>query len=207
MKDNNNVRLSGKLIDKLVLDHEVYGEKFYRTYCGCYRTSGYRDGVPVIISEKLLVGLPVTTGIAMEIEGQIRTHNRLKDGKSISNIYIFATDLKFIEKAANTNEVSLTGHVCRKADYRETSGERVVADFLLAVNRAYGKSDYIPVIVWGRNAKFARKIEVGQRFEVEGRFQSRIYTKKLPDGTLTQKVAYELSASKLTRMEDTENEI
>ena len=200
MKDNNNIRLSGKLIDKLVFDHEIYGEKFYKTYCGCHRTSGYRDSVPIIISERLLTEFPVTTGICVEIEGQIRTHNYLKDGKSISNIYVFVTDLKMGE-TENYNEATVTGFVCRKANYRETTGGRLVADLILAVNRAYGKSDYIPIIVWGRNAKFANKIEVGEPLKVYGRFQSRGYYKKHDDGTTDTKVAYELSVSKMERVE------
>lgn len=201
MKDNNSICLSGKLIDKLVFDHEIYGEKFYRTYCGCNRTSGYRDSVPIIISERLLDEFPVTTGVLLEIEGQIRTHNYLKDGKSVSNIYVFATDLKLSEDTSFHNEAKLVGYVCRKAEYRETTGGRVVADLILAVNRAYGKSDYIPIIVWGRNAKFARNIEVGQKLEVYGRFQSRGYIKKMGNGTEVAKVAYELSVSRMEAKE------
>lgn len=201
MKDNNSICLSGKLIDKLVFDHEIYGEKFYRTYCGCNRTSGYRDSVPIIISERLLDEFPVTTGVLLEIEGQIRTHNYLKDGKSISNIYVFATDLKLAKDVVFRNEAKLVGYVCRKAEYRETTGGRVVADLILAVNRAYGKSDYIPIIVWGRNAKFARNIEVGQKLEVYGRFQSRGYIKKMGNGTEVARVAYELSVSRMEAKE------
>lgn len=203
MKIDNYIVLSGKLIDKLVFDHEIYGEKFYRTYCGCNRTSGYRDSVPIIISERLLYDFPVTTGVLLEIEGQIRTHNYLKDGKSVSNIYVFATDLKLSEDLVFHNEAKLVGYVCRKAEYRETTGGRVVADLILAVNRAYGKSDYIPIIVWGRSAKFARNIEVGQKLEVYGRFQSRGYTKKMGNGTEVAKVAYELSVSRMEAKSET----
>ena len=202
MKDNNSICLSGKLIDKLVFDHEIYGEKFYRTYCGCNRTSGYRDSVPIIISERLLYGVPMTLNCPVEIEGQIRTHNYLKDGKSVSNIYIFATDFKISDEVTYFNEAMLVGYVCRKAEYRETTGGRVVADLLLAINRAHRKSDYVPIIVWGRNAKFARNIEVGEKFKVKGRLQSRNYTKKLEDGTSVEKIAYELSVSELARMEE-----
>lgn len=201
MRDNNKILLSGKILDSLVLDHELFGEKFYRTYCGCYRTSGYRDNVPVIISERLLDELPITTGTFMKIEGQIRTHNTLKDNKSITDMYVFATDIKTPTTEEHSNETKLVGYVCRKAEYRETTGGRYVADLILAVNRPYGKSDYIPIILWGRNAKFARNISIGEMLDVEGRFQSRVYTKRFDDGTSLARIALEVSVSKLEKVE------
>ena len=213
--DNNHITLVGKVTSEKRLSHEIYGEKFYVFDLSVPRLSGNFDNIPITISERLITenGLPLDS--KMSITGQFRSYNSYEGEKNRLVLTVFAKTVEFLEdqeaeipvgKDFITNEVVLDGYICRKPIYRKTPFGREIADVLLAVNRAYNKSDYIPCITWGRNARFCSKMEVGTEVKVTGRVQSRSYEKKYEDGTVEQKVAYEVSISNLEVIEKKENE-
>ncbi len=206
--DNNIVELGGKVVSEMEFSHEIYEEKFYRFYVETRRMSDYVDDLPIIISERLVDIDNIKVGDIVHITGQFRSYNQPIDGKSKLVLSIFA---KEIEKNDNEsiltlNDATFTGYICKKPIYRKTPLGREIADVLLAVNRTYKKSDYIPCILWGRNAKFCEKVDIGTMIRLNGRIQSRKYEKKLEDGTLISKVAYEVSISKLSVVKKDEQE-
>ncbi len=194
----NSITISGKILTDFVLSHEVYGEKFYSFYIENRRLSDVVDILPVIISERLLIDECYAVGDNVLIEGQIRSHNNFDGIKTHLKLSIFVKSISPTEEMCNpVNRIMLDGFICKKPVYRTTPFGREIADILLAVNRAYGKSDYIPAICWGRNAKFASNLEVGTNISLSGRMQSRDYQKRLDDGEVITKTAYEVSASKI----------
>lgn len=209
--ENNHLILVGKIISEQKYSHEIYGEKFYSFNLEVVRLSNNTDIIPITVSERLLTDLDLSVGKEVEVEGQFRSYNNYENQKNRLILTVFAKEIKEVEplsendKDVVTNEVTLVGYVCKKPVYRQTPFGREIADILLAVNRAYNKSDYIPCIAWGRNARFCQKIEVGTEVKVVGRVQSRTYEKKHEDGTSETRVAYEVSIASMEICEKDEN--
>lgn len=198
----NYLRLSGILADTPAYGHEVFGEKFYYATLTVPRLSGTEDQLPITLSERLIDGMELISGTPLSIEGQLRSYNKVIDGAGRLLITGFAQHLAPLDDGENPNQVMLTGALCKPPSYRTTPFGREIADLMLAVNRAYGKSDYIPCITWGRTARFASHLKVGDRVQLLGRFQSRAYQKQLADGTVLDKMAYEVSVGRLTMADD-----
>ena len=204
--ENNQLTLIGKVTSEKTFSHEIYGEKFYIFNLSVPRLSGNSDIIPITISERLLVEQDLSIGKNVIIEGQFRSYNSYQNDRNKLILTVFAKEIKFAEnqeedfipsKECASNEVILDGFICKKPIYRKTPFGREIADVLLAVNRAYNKSDYIPCIAWGRTARFCENMEVGTEVKVVGRVQSRQYEKKHEDGSVENKVAYEVSVSSL----------
>ena len=204
--DNNHIILLGKVTSEKRFTHEIYGEKFFVFDLSVPRLSGSADVIPVTISERLLTNQDIEIGNKLEIEGQFRSYNSYMPGRNKLVLTVFTKDIRFLEnqedeiiagKDVISNEVTLDGFLCKKPIYRQTPFGREIADILLAVNRGYNKSDYIPCIAWGRNARFCENMPVGTEVKIVGRVQSRAYEKKYEDGTVENKVAYEVSVSSL----------
>ena len=204
--ENNHIVLVGKVTSDKRFSHEIYGEKFYVFDLSVPRLSGNSDIIPVTISERLMVNgeLPIDTKIT--VEGQFRSYNSYGEGRNRLVLTVFAKNVTLLEDQENeveakkdfiSNEVTLIGYICKKPVYRQTPFGREIADILLAVNRAYSKSDYIPCIAWGRTARYCENMEVGTEVKIVGRVQSRQYEKKHEDGTIESKVAYEVSVASL----------
>ena len=204
LMENNKVILLGRVVEEPKLSHEVYGEKFYQFVLEVKRLSGSLDLIPVIFSERLLVLESLKIGTIVKLNGQFRSYNNPEAGKSRLVLMVFAREVILTEASEeeNQNEIYLEGFVCKKPNYRQTPFGREISDLLVAVNRAYNKSDYIPCIAWGRNAKYCESFEVGDKIKVYGRVQSREYEKKNEDGTVNKRVAYEISVSKLEKVEE-----
>ena len=197
---NNEVELTGKIETELKFNHEVYGEGFYSFMLRVQRLSDISDLINVTVSERLLCDISLNPGDRITVKGQFRSYNRHEEKKNKLVLSVFAREWEFIEEEvenAKTNQIFLDGFICKPPVYRKTPLGREIADLLIAVNRPYGKSDYIPCICWGRNARFASGFEVGGRTQVWGRIQSREYMKKLDEIESEKRVAYEVSVSKL----------
>ena len=204
--DNNHITLVGKVTSEKKFSHEIYGEKFYIFNLSVPRLSGNNDNIPITISERLITdkGLPLES--KMSVTGQFRSYNSYEGEKNRLVLTVFAKNIEFLEDQESdipvgkdfvTNEVVLNGYICRKPIYRKTPFGREIADVLLAVNRSFNKSDYIPCIAWGRNAKFCETVAVGTEIKIVGRVQSRQYEKKHEDGSIENRVAYEVSIATL----------
>ncbi len=209
IKDNNAVCLKGRIKKELELSHVSFGEKFYKTEIEVLRLSGDVDNLVIIVSEKDLKGKEIVIGTPVEIEGQLRSYNYYFDNGSKRKliINIFTKTLKLIDETElqnreNTNIVKIVGYICKKPIYRKTPFGREIADILLAVNRVYGKSDYLPCIAWGRNARFSDDLDIGEMIEIEGRIQSRIYSKAIDENTTEERVAYEISIVKINLLDE-----
>lgn len=203
LNERNSAVISGKIVTEPAFSHEVYGEGFYCFTVSVMRLSNTYDNIPVMVSERLTDTSEYRPGRFVKIEGQFRSYNALNGGPKLS-LMVFAREVAFIEEEAHMqdiNQVILNGFICKTPVYRTTPFNREITDILLAVNRAYNKSDYIPCISWGRNARYCGKRKVGDNVRITGRIQSRKYQKKLPDGTVLDKVAYEVSISKLELFE------
>ena len=212
--ENNQLVLVGKVTSDKRISHEIYGEKFYIFDLSVPRLSGNADIIPITISERLLLEEDLEVGKNVIIEGQFRSYNSFENEKNKLVLTVFAKEIKFAEdqeedfkptKDNTSNEVILNGFICKKPIYRKTPFGREIADILLAVNRAYNKSDYIPCIAWGRNARFCENIPVGTEVRIIGRVQSRQDEKKYEDGTSEIKVAYEVSVASLEVIDQAEN--
>lgn len=202
--ENNQVSIMGQIASEFVFSHEVFGEGFYMLDILVKRLSDSYDRIPVMVSERLIDVTQDFQGEYIQIAGQFRSYNRHEEKKNRLVLSVFAREVSFVEEENDrmkTNQIFLDGYICKAPVYRKTPLGREIADMLIAVNRPYGKSDYIPCICWGRNARFASSFEVGGHVQVWGRIQSRDYMKKL-DGDLTEKrTAYEVSVSKLEYIE------
>ena len=198
--ENNQVSIMGEIASEFVFSHEVFGEGFYMVDVSVRRLSNSSDRIPVMISERLVDVTQDYQGEYIQILGQFRSYNRHEEKKNRLVLSVFAREISFVEEESDkmkTNQIFLDGYICKMPVYRKTPLGREIADMLVAVNRPYGKSDYIPCICWGRNARFSSTFEVGGHVQVWGRIQSRDYMKKL-DGDITEKrTAYEVSVSKL----------
>ena len=194
---NNKVFISGEILTDAEFSHEVYGEGFYEMNVLVKRLSGQGDILPVTISERLISDRDLKVGVTINAIGQFRSYNKLVDGKSKLMLTVFVRELLDEMPIKNPNSIVLTGYICKPPIYRTTPFNREIADLLIAVNRSYNKSDYIPCIAWGRNARFAKSLAVGDKIAVSGRIQSREYQKKITDDDIKTMTAYEVSISKL----------
>lgn len=202
---NNKVFISGEITTQAEFSHEVYGEGFYEMNVLVKRLSGQGDLLPVTISERLIADRDLKIGSVINALGQFRSYNKLVDGKSKLMLTVFVRELLDEAPLKNPNSIVLTGYICKPPIYRTTPFNREIADVLIAVNRSYNKSDYIPCIAWGRNARFAKNLAVGEKIAVSGRIQSREYQKRFSDDDVRTLTAYEVSISKLAAYENAEN--
>ena len=194
---NNKVFVSGEILTEAEFSHEVYGEGFYEISILVKRLSGQGDILPITISERLIENKNLKIGDTVNALGQFRSYNKLVDGKSKLMLTVFVRELLDYNPAKNPNSIVLSGYICKPPIYRTTPFNREIADLLIAVNRSYNKSDYIPCIAWGRNARFAKNLAVGEKIAISGRIQSREYQKRLEDDQVAILTAYEVSISKL----------
>jgi len=203
--ENNKVFISGEIISDAEFSHEVYGEGFYEMSVLVKRLSGQGDILPVTVSERLIEKKDLKIGVTINALGQFRSYNKLVDGKSKLMLTVFVRELLDAAPVKNPNSIVLSGYICKVPVYRTTPFNREIADILIAVNRSYNKSDYIPCIAWGRNARFAKNLAVGDRIAISGRIQSREYQKRFSDEDVRVMTAYEVSISKLSAFENAEN--
>ena len=207
LTENNKVSLFGKVVSEPIFSHEVYGEKFYEFSMEVNRLSESVDIIPVVFSERLIPIEEIKLKLNVQILGQYRSYNNQQaEGRSKLVLMVFAREVEVTDEMTlnNANEIFLEGFVCKKPNYRKTPFGREISDLLIAVNRAYNKSDYIPCIAWGRNAKYCESFKVGDKVRVYGRVQSREYEKKFESGEVEKKVAYEISVSKLELVKEEE---
>lgn len=198
--ETNSAVLVGIVLSQPVVSHKSYGEIFYCLIVGVDRKSGYRDVIQIIVSERLIWNLEFELGDLVEVLGQIRTYNEEQDGRNKLNVVVFAREFRRSDEDSRTeheNKITLEGFICKKPIGRISPLGREICDIMLAVNRMYNKSDYIPCIAWGRNAGYASNLSVGTKISVTGRIQSREYRKRDPEGNITVKTAYEVSILKL----------
>ena len=206
--ENNRVCNIGEVVSEFTFSHEVFGEGFYIANVSVNRLSDMVDIIPLMISERLIDVTKDYRGMKIEVSGQFRSYNRHEGVKNKLVLSIFVRELRFIEdedipeEQSKSNQIFLDGYVCKPPIYRKTPLGREIADILVAVNRPYGKSDYIPCIAWGRNARFASGFEVGEHVQILGRIQSREYIKKLTETETQKRIAYEVSVSKLECVEE-----
>lgn len=205
---NNNITVFGLVAEEPVFNHESNGEDFYKTFITVRRTSGAFDTLPVVISDRIIDMKEIKVGDCVMITGQVRSHNLHIGEKSKLELFIFTEIIEIYENDTELpfdNDVVLRGFICKEPIYRVTPLGREIADILVAVNRPYGKSDYIPCIAWGRNARFAGGLEVGSHLQICGRVQSREYTKKVDEESVEKRVAYEVSVGRVEIIEEKEN--
>ena len=196
--EDNEARIVGCVASTLCFSHEVQTEVFYRFTVSCERLSENKDTIIVTISERLLEDIELSIGSNVEIIGQFRSYNNYSGQGNKLILTLFAKHLRLIEEDEMCeNEIFLNGYICKPVIYRVTPFGREIADILIAVNRAYNKSDYIPCIAWGRNAKYVSTLEVGTNVKIYGRMQSREYQKRISEEETVTKTAYEVSISKL----------
>ena len=200
--ENNHLVLVGKIASEKKYSHEIYGEKFYVFNLEVIRLSSTVDIIPITVSERLLTNLNLEIGKKVSVEGQFRSYNNYENERNRLILTVFAKEITEVEeqeedKEEVSNEVILIGYICKKPIYRQTPFGREISDVLLAVNRAYNKSDYIPCIAWGRNARFCQNMEVGTEVKLTGRVQSRVYEKKYEDGKVETRTAYEVSIASM----------
>lgn len=205
IRKNNWATVVGKAKSGFVYSHTMYGEKFYELEIVAKRFSGFEDKIVVLVSERMVdVSQPLDAEQYIWVEGSYRSYNQRESGKNRLILTLFAQKLEIVSEipseileGSKNNQIALNGYVCKQPVYRKTPLGREIADLLIAVNRAYGKSDYIPCITWGRNARFASKFEIGSPIQIEGRIQSREYVKKLSETETERRIAYEVSVSKI----------
>ena len=201
--NKNQAELCGVISKAAEFSHESYGEKFYRIIVSVPRTSGYEDEIPVLVSDHLCKPNTLLEGQFISISGQFRSSNNSDGQKQHLILFVFALDIDFVsENVCYTNSIELEGFICKKPHYRLTPFEREITDVLLAVNRSYGKSSFIPCICWGRNARYAYDLEVGSHVRICGRIQSREYQKCISDTETETRVAHEVSVSKIELVEE-----
>lgn len=214
MTETNVVEITGKVVSPVKFSHEMYGEGFYNFYLEVPRLSESVDVLPVTISERLIINIDLSEGKYVQVFGQLRSYNRYVEGFSKLVLTVFARDISNLEDEEeieehlkSPNEIFLDGYICKAPVYRTTPFGREISDLLIAVNRAYNKSDYIPCIAWGRNARFCDNILIGDHIKIWGRIQSREYQKKINSNEVETKVAYEVSISKLEYIENDNNRL
>lgn len=206
-QENNKVTLSGEIVSNFEFSHEFYGEGFYTAALASERLSGQKDIIPIMVSERLVDVKAEWEGRFMRVNGQFRSYNKHENGRRHLELSVFVREFEDITEERDfgledENFISLDGYICKEPKYRETPLGREITDILLAINRQYGKSDYIPCIAWGRNAVYASGLEVSTRLRIEGRIQSREYQKRISDDECETRVAYEVSVSKMEVVTD-----
>ena len=202
--ENNQVTMIGEIVSEFEFSHEVYGEGFYLVDISVSRLSDSVDYIPLMVSERLVDVTQSYSGETISVSGQFRSYNRHEEKKNRLILSVFVRELEFVDEIEDdikSNQIYLDGYICIEPIYRKTPLGREIADLLVAVNRSYGKSDYIPCICWGRNARYASAFEVGEHVQIIGRIQSRTYIKKLSDTLTEERTAYEVSVSKLECVE------
>ncbi len=209
MTDNllvtNKVYVEGKVISPIEFSHQMYGEGFYILKIEVPRLSDAVDILPVTVSERLISIMDIKVGDLVSVVGQLRSYNKIVDGNNRLILTIFARDINPIEEISKTpNQMFIDGFICKSPVYRTTPFGREITDILVAANRPYNKSDYIPVIAWGRNARFSSKLEIGSRIRIWGRVQSRAYEKKVSEEVVLSRVAYEVSITKMESVQDSD---
>ena len=202
--NNNRVYLRGKIVSSPVFSHEVFGEKFYEFNLEVPRLSESFDTIPVTISERI-IDQNIYVGNLITISGQFRSYNKQTETKSKLVLTVFVREIEANNELLNPNIIELFGYICKEPVFRTTPFKREICDVLLAVNRAYNKSDYIPCIAWGRNARYVKEMKVGDALNLVGRIQSRVYQKKLSDDVVETKNAYEISITKLISSNNNSN--
>ena len=185
--NHNQVEVCGRINSAFEYSHEIFGEGFYTVKLLVNRLSEATDEIPLLVSDRLIDVSKDYTGMLVRACGQFRSFNKHEENRNHLILSVFVRDLEFI----------LDGFICKQPVYRMTPLGREICDILLAVNRSYGKSDYIPCICWGRNARFAGNLEIGSRIQLIGRIQSREYQKRISENQLIKRVAYEVSVNKL----------
>ncbi|MBO7218888.1 MAG: single-stranded DNA-binding protein [Clostridia bacterium] len=205
--NNNKVYITGEVVSLPVFSHEIYGERFYEFDLRVDRLSNSYDIIPITVTERLLTEYGLKEGVKFSAIGQFRSYNKLEDGKSKLMLTVYIKEILPYNCEENPNYIEITGYVCKEPIFRVTPFKREITDVLLAVNRSYNKSDYLPCIAWGRNARLIKNFVVGDKVQVIGRIQSREYQKKLEDGSITTKTAYEVSLSKIVLYNDTVEEM
>ncbi|MDE6362259.1 MAG: single-stranded DNA-binding protein [Clostridia bacterium] len=203
--NNNKLQLVGTVVKEPIYTHEVFGEGFYETVVAVPRLSEQKDFIPITISDRLLARHEVQVGDKINLVGQFRSYNKIEGEKSKLLLTAFVRDLLPMDETVTPNSIEITGYICKPPIYRTTPFKREICDVLIAVNRAYNKSDYIPCIMWGRNARFVQNMKVGEKLTVVGRIQSRTYIKNLGDDRSEERVAYEVSVSKINPIERDDN--
>ena len=202
--ENNQVTMIGEIVSEFEFSHEVYGEGFYLVDISVSRLSDSVDYIPWMVSERLVDVTQSYIGETISVSGQFRSYNRHEEKKNRLILSVFVRELEFVDEIEDdikSNQIYLDGYICKEPIYRKTPLGREIADLLVAVNRSYGKSDYIPCICWGRNARYASSFEVGSHVEVYGRIQSREYIKKIGEEQTEKRVAYEVSVNKIEFLE------
>ena len=204
---NNVVTVSGEITSEPTFTHSVCGEGFYELTLAVSRLSGHIDVLPITVSERLMEGMDLSLGNHITVNGQFRSYNKLEENRSKLMLTVFARNVTDYDEEDNPNRIEVKGFLCKPPMYRTTPFKREICDLLVAVNRSYNKSDYIPCIAWGRNARFVNTLNVGDRIEIVGRIQSREYQKNTDDGQTLTKTAYEVSVSglKADRSEQSQN--
>lgn len=201
MNENNSIVLTGIISSEQEFSHEVFGEGFYKFMLETKRLSDAADVLPVTFSERLMDRSELLIGAPVEVTGQIRSYNNYNGQKNRLILTVFAKEILLLEDSPekDRNLVMISGYICRRPVFRTTPFGREITDILVAVNRAYNKSDYIPLIAWGRNARFCGTLEIGEKINIWGRMQSRAYQKKTEDGDVLEKTAFEISISKIEK--------
>lgn len=197
--NSNEVCIAGVVASEPMLTHEIYGECFFVFDLSVKRLSDSFDNIPVLMSERLIPVGQIIPGRFLEVEGQFRSYNNTEQGKSRLVLNVFAREVRFLQEIdglENHNSAYFNGFICKKPNYRTTPFGREITDILLAVNRAFKKSDYIPCICWGRNARYCAGLEIGTNIQVWGRIQSRFYQKSLENGAMEKRIAYEISVNR-----------
>ena len=208
--ENNRVTVIGTIVSDFTFSHAVFGEGFYLVDLSVSRLSEQADVIPLMVSERLMDVTRDYRGCTIEADGQFRSYNRHEGVKNRLVLSVFVREVQFLEEFTDytkTNQIFLDGYICKEPIYRKTPLGREIADLLVAVNRPYGKSDYIPCICWGRNARYAEHFKVGERCAIWGRIQSREYMKKLDEENVEKRVAFEVYVSKLELLEEARESI
>ncbi|MDR1094243.1 MAG: single-stranded DNA-binding protein [Clostridiales bacterium] len=198
MEATNQVFLTGTIVTDPVYSHTVYGEGFYEMFLEVRRLSDTSDRLPITVSERLIAGWNVKNGSAVALNGQLRSYNKFADGASRLRLTVFVREFEALQESRNPNSIELEGYICKPPIYRMTPFKREICDLLLAVNRAYNKSDYIPCIAWGRNARYVKDIPIGVKIQILGRVQSRLYQKRLSETEIETRTAFEVSINQIS---------
>lgn len=196
----NTITLRGSLCQLPSYSHENHGRHFWRFTLEVPRLSGAIDLLPVIAEEALVMGLDPNGGQMITVTGQIRSHNQRSETGRHLLIFVFATTV-VAEDGDPVNEVVLEGPLCKEPTFRKTPLGREICDAMLAVPRAFHRADYLPCILWGRTAHEISTCHTRDRIRIQGRLQSRVYTKLTEEGAF-ERTAYEISALQAEILED-----